>query len=75
MHLGLTTIMIGSSRVVISHTGNMGNTVEKSVEPNVDVMLGTGKLDKLLRLGTITGSPDYMWTLTIARMDFNKIVA
>ena len=72
---GLTTVVIRPRRVAIYHAGNMGDTVTKSVLPNVDAMLGEGKLAALLSVGTAEGSPDYSWSLTLSRKDFNAVVA
>jgi hypothetical protein len=72
---GLTTIVIRPRRVAIYHAGNMGDTVTKSVLPNVDAMLGEGKLAALLSVGTAEGSADYIWNLTLSRKDFNAVVA
>ena len=71
---GLTTIVIRPRRVTIYHAGNMGDTVTKSVLPNMDAMLGTGKLATLLELGTAEGSPDYSWSLTLSRKDFDAVM-
>ena len=71
---GLTTIVIRPRRVTIYHAGNMGDTVTKSVLPNMDAMLGTGKLAALLELGTAEGSPDYSWSLTLSRKDFDAVM-
>ena len=72
---GLTTIVIRPRRVAIYHAGNMGDTVTKSVLPNVDAMLGEGKLAALLNAGTVQGSADYSWSLKLSRKDFNAVVA
>lgn len=72
---GLTTVVIRPRRVAIYHAGNMGDTVTKSVLPNVDAMLGAGKMAALLSVGTAEGSADYSWKLTLSRKDFNAVVA
>ena len=71
---GLTTIVIRPRRVAIYHVGNMGDTVTKSVKPNVDAMLSTGKFDELMSLGISEGSADYLWSLTLSRKNFNKVL-
>ena len=71
---GLTTIVIRPRRVAIYHAGNMGDTVTKSVLPNVDAMLGAGKLEALLSVGTAEGSADYSWKLTLSRKDFDAVM-
>jgi len=38
-------------------------------------MLGEGKMAALLSVGTADGSPDYSWSLTLSRKDFNAVVA
>ncbi len=71
---GLTTIVIRPRRVAIYHAGNMGDTVTKSVLPNVDAMLGEGKFDTLMMLGNAEGSADYSWKLTLSRKDFDAVM-
>jgi len=71
---GLTTIVIRPRRVAIYHVGNMGDTVTKSVLPNVDAMLGLGKMAELLSRGTAEGSADYSWKLTLSRKDFDAVM-
>jgi hypothetical protein len=72
---GLTTVVIRPRRVAIYHVGNMGDTVTKSVLPNVDAMLGEGKMAALLNVGTAECSADYSWSLTLSRKDFNAVAA
>jgi hypothetical protein len=71
---GLTTVVIRPRRVAIYHAGNMGDTVTKSVLPNVDAMLGEGKMAALLSVGTADGSADYSWKLTLSRKDFDAVM-
>ena len=71
---GLTTVVIRPRRVTMYHAGNMGDTVTKSVLPNVDAMLGEGKLAALLNVGTAEGSADYSWSLTLSRKDFDAVM-
>ena len=63
---GLTKVHLDTrmGEVVVYHGGNMGNTVERSVRPNVDKLLGEGVFDKLREAGIEDGSPDYSYTLT-----------
>jgi len=74
LHHGLTTIYIGARKTVVYHGGNMGNTIDRSVRPNVDAILGKGTFDKLRKLGTEDGSPDYMYTLTLTTKDYLSVV-
>ena len=71
---GLTTIVIRPRRVAIYHVGNMGDTVTNAVLPNVDAMLGLGKMAALLSLGKEEGSADYTWGLTLSRKDFDAVM-
>ena len=70
----LTEIYLKDGNVVIYHGGNMDNTEERSVRPNVDYMLGKGAYNKLRKVGTPWGSPGYMFTLTIPKDRFDAIV-
>lgn len=71
---GLTSIYKGKEAFAIVHMGNMGNTIENQVRPNVDKMLGQGAFDYMASVGKADGSPDYQYTLTIPREDFMKWV-
>jgi hypothetical protein len=70
---GFTEISRDGPHIVISHGGNMGNTEERSVKPNVDKMLGKGAFDYLRKLGhyykdsrgQVHNSPDYSYLLMI----------
>ena len=67
--IGLTTIRIfrKKNKVVVTHHGNMGNSID-SVRENVDIALGKGAFDILRRScksKTENGSPDYSYTLTM----------
>ena len=69
---GFTGILKRGEMIVISHAGNMGNTIKDDVKPNVDAMLGKGSFDKLQPLGTASGAPDYLYELKIPIDSFNK---
>lgn len=76
LRYGLTKIIIRPRKTVIYHGGNMGNTIDNSVRPNVDHMLGaTGTFDELRAMAySEEGGPDYMYTLTIPTKTYRAIV-
>ena len=64
LRTGFTTIKITKQKVTIEHAGNMGNTILRSVKPNVDALLGEGAFDKLkVNILEETGYPDYFYVL------------
>lgn len=68
---GLTHIEISARKVVIAHGGNMGNTIDRDVRPNVDRLCGeAGVFNRLRKLGLEDGSPCYMYTLTLKMSDY-----
>ena len=71
--LGFTEIYRNKSHTIISHGGNMGNTIQHSVKPNVERMLGKGKFDELRKHGKESGSPDYSYSLKIPNKHFDKV--
>lgn len=74
-HVGFTEITYKDSNVTIYHGGNMGNTVENSVKPNVDKMLGRGAFDFLEqhgkiykdKAGNVHDAPSYSYVLNVPR--------
>ena len=74
MTYGFTTIERKGVVVVITHNGNMSNTVEHSVQPNVDAMLGDGVFNRLRKHGKEEGSPDYAWSMTIPGKAFDELI-
>lgn len=74
MYNGFTRINIEGAEVTISHGGNMGDTEQRSVKPNVDRLLGKGTYDRLRKVGVAKGSPDYWFTLTVTKDQFTSIV-
>ena len=71
---GFTAISLKGNTVEISHAGNMGNTVERSVKPAVNFMLGQDAFDTLQKAGKEKGVPDYLYTLRIPKAKFDSIV-
>ena len=67
LRLGLTKVEIRGAEldVRITHNGNMGNTIERSVRPNVDKLLGEGTFDRMRSDVDAKeyGSPDYVYQL------------
>jgi hypothetical protein len=60
--------------VEIKHGGNMGNSVEHNVKPNVDERFGKGTFDKLASKATkVSGSPDYAWSMHVPASHFAKV--
>lgn len=72
---GLTTIKLtnGGKDVLITHTGNMGNTEDRDVRPNVDGVCGKGAYNQLRKVGKAEGSPTYLFTLQVSKEDFDKV--
>lgn len=64
LKLGLTEIKIKKNITTVTHSGNMSNTIEGSVKPNVDQLLGEGAFDRLLQNKIKEeGSADYLYIL------------
>lgn len=62
---GFTNVKLQKNILVISHNGNMGNSVETSVNPNLN-KLGFPTVDELknsLKVIEEKGSPDYSWCI------------
>lgn len=71
LNVGLTNIKLSKNILTITHTGNMGNSIEHSVNPNLK-LINFSTIDELRSLFSITeekGSPDYMWHI---KFDLNK---
>ena len=64
---GFTTIEVntkkGKKLLTISHGGNMGNTIEDSVDPNLKIMgfPKVGTLKETFPIVKEEGSPNYSW--------------
>lgn len=67
---GLTSIHKGKDSFTIVHQGNMGNTVDKHVKPNVDKMLGVGAFNHMKKAGKEDGNPDYQYTMKVPTKHF-----
>lgn len=74
LRYGLTEIRVRPRKTVIYHGGNMGNTIDNSVRPNVDHLLVSGTFDELRKVGVEEGGPDYMYTLTLPTKAYKEIV-
>lgn len=63
VNVGLTNIKLNKKILTITHTGNMGNSIEYSINPNLKLIkLPTiNKLRTLFSVKEEIGSPDYMW--------------
>lgn len=62
---GFTEVKETENSLKISHDGNMGNSIERSVDPNLK-HLGYGSikyLKKLYRKFKEEGSPDYAYSI------------
>lgn len=70
--IGLTEIHLSCGHAVITHSGNMGNSIE-TVKYNLDSLFGKGTFDRLRACGEETGSPDYWYELRIPNEDFTRI--
>lgn len=63
--IGLTHIILFDNVLIIEHNGNMGNSIEQSVNPNLN-KCGLPSIDKLktiFRLYYEEGSPDYLYII------------
>ena len=64
LYCGLTSIKITKKTINVEHSGNMGNTIQGSIKPNVDKLLGKGSFNKLLENQIEQkGSADYFYVL------------
>lgn len=72
---GFTNIKLtnGGKDVLITHAGNMGNTEDGNVRPNVDAVCGTGAYKALRSLGVAEGAPDYWFALMVSKESFDKV--
>lgn len=63
--VGFTTAIYKSGTLTIAHNGNMGNSVERSVNPNLKLMnIETiQELKNKYKLISEFGSPDYAYTI------------
>ena len=60
---GFTTVKLMANTFQISHGGNMGNSIETSVNPNL-IKMGFPTVDELMGKLLVKeefGSPDMMW--------------
>lgn len=65
LRYGFTTAELRNNILVIGHGGNMGNTIERSVNPNLNAM-GIPSIEKLKKEFNVTyedGSPDYLYVI------------
>lgn len=71
VHRGLTDVKLKGDILTISHAGNMGNSITRSVDPNI-IALGLptiAELKKQYKVILEDGSPDYMYTI---KFDLSK---
>ena len=67
LHTGFTTAELKNKVLIITHMGNMGNTIERSVNPNLR-MMGLPSIEKLKEDCEVIledGSPDYMYEIKL----------
>lgn len=71
VHRGLTDVKLKGNILTISHSGNMGNSITRSVDPNINALgLPTiAELKKQYKVVLEDGSPDYMYTI---KFDLSK---
>lgn len=65
IRIGLTSAELKGNKLIITHNGNMGNSIEKSVNPNLKIM-GIPDIDKLKNKFKVVkekGSPDYSYKI------------
>jgi hypothetical protein len=65
MRSGFTEVEMEDDVLIITHGGNMGNTIEHSVDPNLRTMgiIPIKDLKKMYEVISETGSPDYMYEI------------
>jgi hypothetical protein len=65
VHRGLTDVNVSDNTLTISHSGNMGNSITRSVDPNINSLgLPTiSDLKKQYKVISEEGSPDYLYTI------------
>ena len=63
LETGFTKVVLVKNKLVITHAGNMGNSIKSSVNPNLKRLgiLPIEKLKKLYSTEEETGSPDYLY--------------
>ena len=62
---GLTEVTVKNNILIVSHNGNMGNTIERSINPNLEA-LQLPVIEELKREYKVIiedGSPDYMYLI------------
>lgn len=57
--------------LIMEHAGNMGDTIEKNVIPNMKVFFIDVNLYDLFEKVEETGSPDYLYTVVF---DMDKVI-
>lgn len=65
VHRGLTDVEVKDDVLTISHSGNMGNSITHSVDPNLK-SLGLPTIAELKKQYTVIsedGAPDYLYTI------------
>ena len=63
--VGFTKIIIKNNILSITHGGNMGDSIERSVDPNLE-MIGFPTIEELKKKYEVIeeeGSPDYFWSI------------
>jgi hypothetical protein len=66
---GLTETYEDDEKIVITHNGNMGNTIEGTIDPNI-ARLSYPPIKKLKRFLPVfkeEGSPDYSYKITFTK--------
>ena len=60
--------------MTITHNGNMGNSIERSVNPNLDLakLPPVDVLKERYEVVSEVGNPDYSWKLVLKDYDFDE---
>lgn len=71
---GLLGVYSEKDTVHIEYGGNMGSTLEHSVIPKFEEKYGLMTFGQLQNIGKESGSPSYMYTLTVPEKKFWEVV-
>lgn len=64
-NVGLTNVELKNNILTITHTGNMGNSIERSVNPNLK-LINIESIEELKNKYTLIseeGCPDYLYQI------------
>ena len=64
--VGFTSVQLLNNILNISHSGNMGNTIERSIDPNLAILKlpSIQEIKEVLKDYIEEGSPDYFYSIS-----------